>query len=601
MYTYEKPDNVVDLYEEGFKRFANNNLFLIKTETDPLFPITYKEISERVDNLRGALSHLGLKKGEKVGIISTNSPEWVVAEVAAMGCGAVYIPMYEKELYETWKYIIKDGGIKFLFVSTMEIYNSVKKLLKELPTLEKIFVIEGEGENSITALEELGKSHPVESIKPLFSDTAVIIYTSGTTGEPKGVELTHGNLTFTSKAGYKIFPELNEKTLALSMLPWAHSYAISGELHNWIQFGGSMGFMGDVNTLPDDFQRVRPNYLISVPRVFNKIYNGIQTKMNDDGGLKKKLFDSACAVAKKKRELSQQNKSNLFVNLKFFILDKLVFSKVRAGLGGRLIGSLTASAATNVEIANFFYDIGTPIYDCYGLTETSPAVTMNHSKAHRLGSLGQVLEGERVIIDKSGNNDPEADDGEIIVYGPNVMKGYYNKPKETAEVFTADGGFKTGDRGRFDKDGYLYITGRIKEQYKLENGKYVFPVAIEEEMKLLPSIANALVFGDGKIYNVCLVVPDFDYVTRYAEELGISSVPEELVKSEKFTAMMTEEITAHLIKTFGGYEIPKKFEYITEDFTLDNGMLTQTMKLKRHNVLEHYKKEINNMYKSVKK
>lgn len=595
MYTYEKPDNLVDWYESSFKRFADNTLFLVKTEKNPLHPITYKEIGTRIDNLRGALAHLGLKKGESVGIISKNRPEWVVIEVAAYGCGARYIPMYEKELYETWKYIIKDGNVKFLFVPNEEIYKRVKGLVDEIPTLEKIFIIDAEGENSLTALEKLGESHPVESIKPLFSDTAVIIYTSGTTGEPKGVELTHGNLTYCSRAGYNIYPELNETKIALTMLPWAHSYAISGELHNWVNFGGAMGFMEDVSTLPDDLKRVRPHYLISVPRVFNKVYNGIHTKMDDAGGLKKKLFTAACATAKKKRELEQQGKWSPGVTIRFFILDKLVFSKVREGLGGRLEGSLTASAATNVEIANFFYDIGTPIYDCYGLTETSPAVTMNCREAHRLGSLGKVLAPQRVVIDKSATGE-DADDGEIIVYGPNVMKGYHNKPEETAKVFTPDGGFRTGDRGRFDKDGYLYITGRIKEQYKLENGKYVFPAAIEEEIKLLSTVANAMVYGDGKEYNVCLIFPDFEYLTRFAAEHKLSNVPEELVTSQKFIDMMTEQITTHLRKTFGGYEIPKKFYFITEDFTLDNGMLTQTMKLKRRNVVQHYEKEIMSMY-----
>jgi len=596
MYTYEKPDNLVDWFESSVKKYANNKLFVVNTPENPLFPFTYREIGDRVDKVRGALSQLGIKKGDAVGIISKNRPEWVIVEFAVYGCGGHYIPMYEKELYETWKYIVTDGPIKFLFVADMGIYEKVKGFLKDIPTLEKIFIIDSNGENSLAALEKLGESHPVESVKPSADEMAVIIYTSGTTGEPKGVELTHGNLTYCSRGGYKIYPELNETKIALSMLPWAHSYALSGELHNWIQFGGTMGFMNDVSTLPDDLKRVRPLYIISVPRVFNKIYNGIQTKMNDAGGLKKKLFDAACAAAKKKRILAQDGKSNILTNIKFFFLDKLVFSKIREGLGGRLEGSLTASAATNVEIANFFYDIGTPIYDCYGLSETSPAVTMNCSAAHRLGSLGKVLDGQKVVIDKSVTGD-EAEDGEILISGPNVMKGYHNKPEETAKVLSKDGWFRTGDRGRFDSEGYLYITGRIKEQYKLQNGKYVFPAAIEEEIKLMPSVANAMIYGDGKEYNVCIVFPDFDYLKKYVSENKLPSNPEELVKSEKFTSMMEERIKVQLKKIFGGYEIPKKFHFITEDFTLDNGMLTQTMKLKRRNVLQHYEKDILKLYK----
>jgi len=597
MYTYEKPDNLVDWFETSVSKFSSNTFFLVKTPENPLFPITYGEISSRVDKVRGALSHLGIKKGDAVGIISKNRPEWVIVEFAVFGCGGHYIPMYEKELYDTWKYIIKDGPVKFLFVPDQVIYDQVKGLLKEIPTLEKIFIIESQGENSLAALEKLGESHPAASIKPKAEDLAVIIYTSGTTGEPKGVELTHGNLTYCSRGGYNIYPELNETKTALSMLPWAHSYALSGELHNWIQFGGALGFMEDVTTLADDLQRVKPLYLISVPRVFNKIYNGIQTKMNDAGGLKKKLFDAACAAGKKKRLLAQEGKSSVLTNIKFAILDKLVFSKIREAMGGRMEASLTASAATNVEIANFFYDIGTPIYDCYGLSETSPAVTMNCSAAHRLGSLGKVLAGQEVKIDKSMTGGDDAYDGEIVVRGPNVMKGYHNKPEETAQVLSKDGWFRTGDRGRFDDDGYLYITGRIKEQYKLENGKYVFPASIEEEIKLIPSVANAMVYGDGKEYNVCLIFPDFEYLKKYIAENNLPSNPAMLVKDEKFTGMLENQIKDQLKKTFGGYEIPRKFLFITEDFTLENGMLTQTMKLKRRNVLEQYEKDILKLYK----
>ena len=595
MYTYEKPDNMVDWFETSVNKFAGNNLFVVNTPGNPLFPYTYREISDRVDKVRGALSHLGVNKNDAIGIISKNRPEWVIVEFAVYGCGAHYIPMYEKELFDTWKYIITDGPVKYLFVADMEIYEKVKGFLNDIPTLEKIFIIDSEGENSLARLEKTGESYPVASIKPSAEDLAVIIYTSGTTGEPKGVELTHGNLTYCSRGGYRIYPELNENKIALSMLPWAHSYALSGELHNWIQFGGTLGFMNDVTTLADDLKRVKPHYLISVPRVFNKIYNGIQRQINDAGGIKKKLFDAACAAAKKKRILAQDGKSSILTNIKFFILDKLVFSKIRKLMGARLEGSLTASAATNVEIANFFYDLGTPIYDCYGLSETSPAVTMNCSAAHRLGSLGKVLNGQKVIIDKSVTGN-DANDGEIVISGPNVMKGYHNKPEETAKVLSSDGWFRTGDRGRFDADGYLYITGRIKEQYKLQNGKYVFPAAIEEEIKLIPSIANAMVFGDGKEYNVCLVFPDFEYLNKYVTKNRLPSNPEELIKSEKFTGMLQEQIETHLRKIFGGYEIPKKFHFITEDFTLDNGMLTQTMKLKRRNVIQHYEKDILKMY-----
>jgi long-chain acyl-CoA synthetase len=595
MWTYEKPDNLVEWWIESEKKFSDNVLFWVHDGQGGLSSVKYGEIGKRIANARGGLAKLGIGKDDAVGIISPNRPEWAVLAYATYGRNARYIPMYEKELWQTWKYIIKDSAIKFLMVSTPEIYEQVKDFPKEIPTLENIYIIDAGGENSLAALERSGADSPVEPAIPHFDDVAVLIYTSGTTAEPKGVLLTHGNLTYCSRGGYRLYPELVASQVGISMLPWAHSYALSGELNNWILFGGSLGFMRDVTTLAEDLKIIRPTYLISVPRVFNKIYDGIQLKMSDAGGLKKKLFDAACANAKQKRELADAGKSSAAVDFKHKLLDKIVFSKVREAMGGRVTGALTASAAMNKEIAEFFYDIGIPTYDCYGLTETSPAVTMNSPTEWRIGSVGKVLEGQKVVIDQSVAEEGAAD-GEIIVYGPNIMKGYHNKPQETAEVLMPDGGFRTGDRGRFDKDGFLWITGRIKEQYKLSNGKYVFPAVIEEEIKLMPKVANAMIYGDGKPYNVCLVLPDFEVSARWAAQQGVSASPDDLLANETFKKMMIDEIREHLKDDFGRYEIPEKFYFLREDFTVENRMLTQTMKLKRRVVLDNYAHDIEKLY-----
>jgi len=599
MYTYEKPDNFASWWEQSEKKFSKNALFHVKRKKSDGAPylesITYGQIGWRIANARGGLAKLGIKKGDSVGIISNNRPEWVVLAYAAWTLGARFIPMYEKELVQTWKYIIKDSDIRFLLVSRPKIYEQVRGFQKDIPGLKHLYVIEAEGDNTLNALERLGEADPSPVVYPAADDIAALIYTSGTTGDPKGVLLSHGNLTYTSRAGYKIYPELEESQVGLSMLPWAHSYALSGELNNWIQFGGSLGFMEDVSTLAEDLKLVKPTYLISVPRVFNKIYDGIQMEMKDAGGMKKKLFDAACAAAKKKRELASEGKSSIGANLKFAILDRLVFSKIREAFGGKCTGALTASAAMNINIAEFFYDIGIPTFDCYGLSETSPAVTMNCRAAHRLGSVGKVLAGQRVVIDKSVVEEGAAD-GEIIVYGPNVMKGYHNKPEETAKVMTPDGGFRTGDRGRFDEDGFLWITGRIKEQYKLENGKYVFPAAIEEEIKLIPLVANAMVYGEGRPYNVCLVYPDPAVLGKMAREKGVSGSTAELMANAEIVGMVENEIESHLKKKFGGYEIPKKYLFLGDDFTLENGMLTQTLKLKRRVVVKQFESQLNALY-----
>lgn len=595
MWKYEKPDNLVEWWEESVRKFRTNTLFWVRNGRGTLDSVTYGQIGEHIKNARAGLALAGIRAGDYVGIIANNRPEWAVLSYATYGLKARFVPMYEKERFGTWEYIITDSTVKVLFVSSREIYDKVKGLLKEIPTLEKIFIIDADGENSLKALENSGAKKPIEPIIPKPDDIAVLIYTSGTTGDPKGVLLSHGNLTYVSRSGYKIYPELNQTQVGLSILPWAHSYALSGELNNWIQFGGSLGFMRDVTTLAEDLKLVRPTYLICVPRLFNKIYDGIMARMDEAGGIKKKLFNAARKTAREKRELEEQGKSSPMINIKFALLDKLVFSKIRAGFGGRLTGALTASAVMNREIGEFFYDIGVPAFDCYGLTETSPAVSMNCRNSYRLGSVGKVLDGQKVVIDKS-SVEYGADDGEMIVYGPNVMMGYHNKSEATQKVMTADGGFITGDRGRFDEDGFLYITGRIKEQYKLENGKYVFPAAIEEDIKLLPKVANVMVWGDGKPYNVCLVYPDFEVLGKYAEKNNIPPDPEFLVKNKAVTDMIEKEIVESLKQKYGGYEIPKKFIFITEDFTLENKMMTQTMKLKRRIAIKEYQGLIDAAY-----
>jgi long-chain acyl-CoA synthetase len=283
------------------------------------------------------------------------------------------------------------------------------------------------------------------------------------------------------------------------------------------------------------------------------------------------------------------------VDLKYKIADAIVFKKIRARFGGKLKGAITGSAMMNPEIAYFFSDLGIPTYDCYGLTETSPAATMNRPGKNKIGTVGAAIPNVRIEIDSSVVEE-DADDGEIIVYGPNVMKGYHNKPEATTAVMTADGGFRTGDRGKLDDEGFLKVTGRIKEQYKLLNGKYVFPSGIEEEIKLVPLVANAMIFGEGREYNICLVVPDFEVLARHAEKSGLPNDPAALVEDESVRKMISDQIVEALKGGYASYEIPRKFVFIAEDFTLENGMLTQTLKLKRRAVIDNFNEQIEAQY-----
>ena len=596
--TYEAPDNLVDFFESSASRYANNPLIGEKNAAGVYQWVTYAQIAERVNNLRAGLASIGVGVGDTVGIIANNRKEWLIAEIATQGLGAAYVPMYEKELVSMWKYIIKDASIKVVLVSRDEILEKIKNFPTEIPTLKHIYLIEGTGEKTMAALEKKGAAKPVPSRKPKYSEVAVLIYTSGTTGEPKGVLLSHGNLAENVKAGLAWFPNLTENSRCISMLPWAHSFGITADLHAFILRGASIGIMGSVETLIDDLPKIQPTFMITVPRIFNRVYNGVWAKMREEGGLKLKLFEAAIEAAKSKRETGK-------ASLKYKILDKIVLKKIRARFGGRLENAVTGSAPMNVEIAKFFIDVGIPTYDAYGLSETSPAITINSPlMGNRLGSVGKPINKTKVVIDRSRTGET-GDDGEILCFGPQCMIGYHNKPEQTKEVIVEMNGMRgvrTGDRGRLDEDGFLFITGRFKEEYKLANGKYIHPDTIEREMKILPWILNAVITGAGHEYNVGLIVPDMNLLKHKAEEMNLSVDPKDIFDSsnpagQTFKELLTDEVQNHLKKIVGSYEIPRKFEFVMEDFTLDNGMLTQTMKLKRRVVMEKYGDMLENLYK----
>ena len=594
-YQLEKPDNLVELFEKSVKKYANRPYLGTKNTQGEYEWITYREIGSRVDNLRGGLASIGVKRGDAVGIICNNSIDWAVGHFAAVGLEAFYVPMYEAELTHVWEYIIKDSAMKVLFVSKPEIYERIKDFPSRIPTLEKIYLIQGQGKNTMSELEKIGEDKPVKAIYPKPEEVAVLVYTSGTTGDPKGVLLMHGNWTSNHHARVVAYPDFNPDDRTLSLLPWAHCYGL-GELHTFTAVGGSLGFMESVNTVVEDMAKVRPTFLIAVPRIFNKVYDKIVTKVNDAGGFKKTLFDTGVEAGKERRRLAEQGKSSFMLDLKFKVIDKIVFQKIRDLFGGRLKGAITGSAAMNPEISKFFFDIGIPLYDVYGMTETTPGISGNSPARFRIGSVGPALDKIKIVIDQSVV-EPGAKDGEIICYGPNVMKGYHNKPEATKEIMTPDGGIRTGDRGRLDKDGFLWITGRIKEQFKLENGKYVFPSALEEDICLNHYVQSALIYGGGREYNVCLIVPDFLALEDYAEKNNLPKDLTTLIANDDIQKMITKEIVDTLKQKYGGYEIPRKFVFLTEPFTLENGMMTQTMKLKRRVITEKYTDQIEALYK----
>ena len=367
------------------------------------------------------------------------------------------------------------------------------------PSLRTLIVLDavpdaatGEPAGVVSYASLLNTGHSVPSVMPKPSDTAGLIYTSGTTGNPKGVVLTHDNIASNVSATHAIFPmELADRSL--SFLPWAHVFGQTAELHTLLSTGASMAICEGVDRILDNLAEVQPTLLFSVPRIFNKIYTSVQQQIAARPKAVQMLVHRALEVAAKERTGERLKVRELAL---LTLVDRLVFSKVRARFGGRLKYAFSGGAALSREVAEFIDSLGITVYEGYGLTETSPVVTANAPGARKIGSVGRPIPGVRVEIDPAmGVSKPSADgkstrfEGEIVVYGHNVMQGYHNRPEENDKVMMPDGGFRTGDLGKLDEDGFLWITGRIKEQYKLENGKYVTPVPIEEELKLSPFIA----------------------------------------------------------------------------------------------------------------
>ena len=580
-------DNLVDMFEKSTKKYADRPLFGVK-KAGVYSWVSYREIAKQVDEFRAGLASLGLTVGDRVSVIADNRPEWAVGAYATYGLGAQYVPMYEAQLPKEWEYILKDCGAKILLVANAKIAEKCRPFLASnggIPTLEHIIEFGGKGPDGYDAILEKGRAAPKPSYKPKPEDVCGFIYTSGTTGNPKGVLLTHNNITSNINAVHQIFPMASDD-VSLSFLPWAHSFGQTCELHCLLSYGASMGLAESVATIIDNLAEVKPTLLFSVPRIFNRIYDGVNKKMIEAGGLKLKLFNAMLATAKHKKDLDALGQSSFFTNLKFKVLDKLVASKVRARFGGRLKYAFSGGAALSKEVGEFIDNLGINVYEGYGLTETSPVATANSPQGRKIGSIGRPIPGVRIAI-APAEVAPEGQ-GEIIIYGPNVMKGYHNMPEDTAQAFDAQGGFRSGDMGRIDADGYVYITGRVKEQYKLENGKYVAPAPLEEKLRLSPYIANIMVDGTNRPFNVAVIVPEFDALKKFASDHGIAYASmEELCAKPEVTKLYLAEVQK-FGNEFKGFERPERFVLATEDFTTDNNMLTPSLKVKRRNVMAKY-------------
>ncbi len=584
-----EPESLVRMVEQSLAANADREVYGERVAGGWRW-MKYKELGEHIAELRGGLASLGVGAGDRVAIISRNSSAWAAAAYATYSLGATFVPMYEAQRHDEWEFILRDCNASVVFVRTPEVATVIEGLRGALPTLRHVITIEGAAGDPDTyeGVRQIGRAHPAPVVYPDAESIAGFIYTSGTTGKPKGVMLTHHNLASNVAASTAVFP-IRPDDRSVSFLPWAHVYGQTVECHILISVGASTAFNQDVTKLVDDLQQIKPTILVAVPRIFNKIHDGVRNQIAGKPRPIRALFHRGVDASIRRRRGEHLSIGERII---LWLANLLVFGKIRAKFGGRLKYTISASATLSREVGEFIDALGLDVYEGYGLTETSPVVSANRPGERRMGSVGRPIPDVTIKIDDTFGNAPGI--GEIVVYGPNVMKGYHGRPEENARALTGDGGLRTGDLGRLDEDGYLWITGRIKEQYKLENGKYVVPTPLEEELALSPFITTVMLYGNGRPHNVALVVVEPTRVRAWAAEhhrtVGADLAHDPVVHD--LIARELEEQSAH----FRSYERPRAFVITDEEFTAANGMLTPTLKLKRANVIARYGAALEALY-----
>jgi len=562
-------------------------------------PISSQEFLRRVAGLSTAFVELGVKPGDRVGLFSANRPEWHTTDFAITGAGGVTVPVYFQESADRMTYILKHCGAKVVFVAGAPQLQKLLAVRGELPELEQIIVADAGPDVPTDCLryETLiagasaadVSSYRLRASQVLTGQLASLIYTSGTTGEPKGVMLTHSN--FCSNVtdlgdDFRLDPK---NDVALSFLPLAHVYGRTLD-YIYIFQGAALAYVESVDAVAQALLEVRPTVTAAVPRFFEKIYARLVEQGSRNTGIKRKLFDWAMKIAQQAIPWRATGvPASAVLKVQWKLANALVYKKIRLGTGGRLRIISSGGAPLSKALAEFFWTVGIPIYQGYGLTETSPIVSSNYPH-NRIGSSGKPIANVQVRI---------AEDGEILVKGPCVMQGYYKKPEATAEVLSEDGWFRTGDIGYLDKDNYLYITDRKKDLLKTAAGKFVAPQPIENALKTSPYILNAMVVGDKRKFIVALIVPNPVTVSAKLAEQGIKFASnQEMATHPAVHALIDAEVkrlTVHLAQ----YETIKRFALLPEDFTFDNGSLTFTLKLKRRVVEQQYSAVIESLYADV--
>ncbi len=593
----DEPQTLAELFRQAAKKHGRRNALNYKKDGE-WQAISSGEMIDRAEAIAQGLAALGLRKGDRAVILAANSPEWTLTDAGCQFAGVVDVPIYTTLAADSVCYIINDSAAKVIFIENMAAYERVAKVFPECLSLEKIVFFdptEADIENAISLadLEQTGrdrrKSAPADDVLPsvLPTDVATLIYTSGTTGEPKGVMLTHNNIVsnvIDTGEKYTFSPE----DVPLSVLPLSHVFERSA-MYLYILNGMAVHYAESIDKVPENLIEVRPTIFIGVPRIFEKVYARAKLKAAQAGGLKERIFDWAMGKA---AEYAMANETGTPISFALSVerelADKLVYAKLRQFFGGNLRACICGGAALPDDIYLIFTGAGISIMQGYGLTETSPVITSNNPVESRLGSVGKPIRNMKVRI---------AEDGEIEASGPGVMLGYYKKDEANEEAFTADGWFRTGDIGRLDEDGFLYITDRKKELFKTSAGKYIAPSPIEQMIRSSRFVNQAVLVGDERKFAAALIVPNFEQLESYAKIKGLElSTPKEFCKDPRIIDLIERQVAAATEK-LARFETVKKIVLLENELTVEGGELTPTLKIKRRVVNEKYKDLIDEIYK----
>ena len=553
-------------------------------------PISAQEFYRNVAGMARALRRWGLNKGDRLAILSENRPEWTIADFASLLLGAVVVPIYSTLTAPQTAYILTDSGAKVVFVSTQAQLDKVLSI-KHQTAIERVVVMDQVITAHADPMQRLMHEGPSDRDPELEArartisadDLASIIYTSGTTGTSKGVQLSHGNLTsnvLNSLTGFDFGPE----EISISFLPLSHVTARHADLA-LLYRGITLAYCSFFEELPQALLQVRPTIFIAVPRVYEKVHS--QVEQQATGFPKRAIYRWALAVGRARSPKILAGRKPKAINWR--LANKLVYAKVRARLGGRVGLFVSGGAPLGRELASWYASIGIRIHEGYGLTETSPVIAINTPQAHKIGTVGRPLKNVEVRI---------AEDSEILVRGPSIFKGYWNRPEETENAFV-DGWFKTGDIGNLDEEGFLSVTDRKKDLLKTSGGKFIAPQPIENSIKLNSLIGTAVVLGDRRKFASVIISPYFPLLEEWAVANDVSfSSRQELISDPKVQALY-EQIVADVNRGLARFETLKKVLLVPDEFTANDGTLTPTFKLRRKAVEERYRKQIEDLYKEA--